>query len=65
MSMNYAENDRLFAGPLWLDTANATYEDSVDVIVSFTDPAIRGMSFFHCHRVNHEDKGMMAKSLFQ
>jgi FtsP/CotA-like multicopper oxidase with cupredoxin domain len=33
--------------------------------VSFTDPAIRGMSFFHCHRVNHEDKGMMAKSLFQ
>jgi FtsP/CotA-like multicopper oxidase with cupredoxin domain len=65
MSMNYAENDRLFAGPLWLDTANATYEDSVDVIVSFTDPAIRGMSFFHCHLVNHEDKGMMAKSLFQ
>jgi suppressor of ftsI len=63
--MAYAENDRLFAGPLWLDRVNATYEDSVDVIVGFTDPVVRGMSIFHCHLVNHEDKGMTAKSLFQ
>jgi len=26
---------------------------------------IRGMSLFHCHLLNHEDKGMMAKILFE
>jgi hypothetical protein len=23
----------------------------------FTDPVIKGMSVFHCHLLNHEDKG--------
>jgi FtsP/CotA-like multicopper oxidase with cupredoxin domain len=32
---------------------------SVDVIMDFTNPVIRGMSLFHCHLLNHEDKGMM------
>jgi hypothetical protein len=31
----------------------------------FTDPVIRGMSLFHRHLLNHEDKGMMAKILFE
>jgi len=26
---------------------------------------IRGMSVFHCHLLSHEDKGMMAKILFE
>jgi len=26
---------------------------------------IRGMSLFHCHLLNHEDKGMMAKIVFE
>jgi FtsP/CotA-like multicopper oxidase with cupredoxin domain len=26
---------------------------------------IKGMSVFHCHLLNHEDKGMMAKILFE
>jgi len=34
----------------------------VDVIMDFTDPVIKGMSVFHCHLLNHEDKGMMAKN---
>ena len=38
---------------------------SVDVILDFTDPLIKGMSVFHCHLLNHEDKGMMAKILFK
>ena len=38
---------------------------SVDVIMDFTDPVIRGMSVFHCHLLNREDKGMMAKILFE
>jgi FtsP/CotA-like multicopper oxidase with cupredoxin domain len=61
----YAENDQPIANPLWLDTVNVPYEGSVDVIMDFTDPVIRGMSVFHCHLLNHEDKGMMAKILFE
>jgi suppressor of ftsI len=61
----YAENDRPIANPVWLDTVNVPYGGSVDVIMDFTDPVIRGMSVFHCHLLNHEDKGMMAKILFQ
>jgi FtsP/CotA-like multicopper oxidase with cupredoxin domain len=63
--MAYAENDKLFAGPLWLDTVNVPYEDSVDVIMDFTESGFGGMPFFHCHLLNHEDQGMMARSLFQ
>jgi len=61
----YAENDKPIANPLWLDTVNVPYGGSVDVIMDFTDPVIRGMSVFHCHLLNHEDKGMMAKILFE
>ena len=61
----YAENDKPIAQPLWLDTVNVPTGGSVDVIMDFTDPVIRGMSVFHCHLLNHEDKGMMAKILFE
>jgi suppressor of ftsI len=61
----YAENDKPIADPLWLDTVNVPYAGSVDVIMDFTDPVIKGMSVFHCHLLNHEDKGMMAKILFE
>jgi suppressor of ftsI len=61
----YAEDDRPIAEPMWLDTVNVPYGGSVDVIMDFTDPVIRGMSVFHCHLLNHEDKGMMAKILFE
>src|SRR6267378_71981 len=61
----YAENDKPIADPLWLDTVNVAYGGSVDVIMDFTDPVIKGMSVFHCHLLNHEDKGMMAKILFE
>jgi suppressor of ftsI len=61
----YAENDKPIVNPLWMDTVNVSYRGSVDVIMDFTDPVIRGMSVFHCHLLNHEDKGMMAKILFE
>jgi suppressor of ftsI len=61
----YAENGKLIAEPVWLDTVNVPTGGSVDVIMDFTDPVIRGMSVFHCHLLNHEDKGMMAKILFE
>jgi suppressor of ftsI len=61
----FAENDKPVPNPVWLDTVNVPYGGSVDVIMDFTDPVIRGMSVFHCHLLNHEDKGMMAKILFE
>jgi suppressor of ftsI len=61
----YAENGVPVAHSEWLDTANVPYGGSVDVILDFTDAIIKGMSVFHCHLLNHENKGMMAKILFK
>jgi FtsP/CotA-like multicopper oxidase with cupredoxin domain len=61
----YAQNDAPLPNPAWLDTVNVPVAGSVDVILDFTDPVIKGMSVFHCHLLNHEDKGMMAKILFK
>jgi len=61
----YAENEVPLAHPAWLDTVNVPYGGSVDAIMDFTHPVINGMSVFHCHLLNHEDKGMMAKILFE
>jgi suppressor of ftsI len=44
---------------------NVPYGGSVDVIMDFTDPVIKNMSVFPCHLLNHEDKGVMAKVLFE
>lgn len=60
----YAENDAA-RDPLWLDTVNVPATGSVDLLMDFTDPVIRGVSLFHCHLLKHEDKGMMAKVLFK
>jgi suppressor of ftsI len=49
----------------WMDTVNVVPGGTVDLVMDFTDPLIRGMSLFHCHLLKHEDKGMMAKILFQ
>jgi suppressor of ftsI len=61
----YAQNGVPLADPAWLDTVNVPYAGSVDLILDLTDPVIKGMSVFHCHLLNHEDKGMMAKILFK
>jgi len=61
----YAQNGVLTAQPVWLDTVNVPVSGSVDVILDLTNPIIKGMSVFHCHLLNHEDKGMMAKILFK
>jgi suppressor of ftsI len=61
----YAVGNEKVKEPVWLDTVNVPYGSSVDLVMDFTDPIIRGMSVFHCHLLNHEDKGMMAKILFR
>jgi suppressor of ftsI len=61
----YAVDEKPVKDPIWVDTVNVSYDSSVDLVMDFTDPIIRGMSLFHCHLLNHEDKGMMAKILFR
>jgi FtsP/CotA-like multicopper oxidase with cupredoxin domain len=61
----YAKNEEHQREPEWLDTVNVPGKGSADLIMDFSDPIIRGMSLFHCHLLNHEDKGMMAKILFE
>jgi hypothetical protein len=39
--------------------------ETVDVLLDFTDHVINGLSVFHCHLLNHDDKGMTAKILFK
>src|SRR5438270_185005 len=61
----YATNGVRSTSADWLDTVDVPYGGSVDLVMDFTDPVIRGMSVFHCHLLSHEDKGMMAKILFE
>ena len=61
----YEANEKPEDHPEWLDTVNVPAEGSVDLVMDFTDPIIRGMSVFHCHLLKHEDKGMMAKIQFK
>ena len=63
--LTYAQNGTPLPTPAWLDTVNVPVAGTVDVILDLTDPVIKGMSVFHCHLLNHEDKGMMAKVLFK
>jgi FtsP/CotA-like multicopper oxidase with cupredoxin domain len=61
----YRVGEKQAKDPVWVDTVNVAYGSSVDLVMDFTDPIIRGMSLFHCHLLKHEDKGMMAKILFK
>lgn len=61
----YSENGKQQNPPEWLDTVDVPTRGSVDLVMDFSDPIIRGMSLFHCHLLQHEDKGMMAKILFK
>ena len=65
MTKTDAENDNRVADRPWLHTVNVPYAGFVDVIMDFTDPVNEGMFVFHCHLLNHQDNGMMAKILFQ
>jgi FtsP/CotA-like multicopper oxidase with cupredoxin domain len=61
----YSQNNERIPHPEWLDTVNVPVKGNVDLMMDFTDPIIRGVSLFHCHLLSHEDKGMMAKILFE
>jgi FtsP/CotA-like multicopper oxidase with cupredoxin domain len=43
------------------DTVNVPIHGEVKIRLAFTDPTILGRFMFHCHILEHEDKGMMAQ----
>lgn len=55
----------------WLDTADVppqrhlrdgrSVPGRILVVLDFRDPVIRGTFIYHCHILDHEDRGMMAK----
>jgi suppressor of ftsI len=57
--------------PIWTDTFVVPYQrktkagyyraGSITLIADFRNPMIRGTFLFHCHILDHEDQGMMAK----
>ena len=47
--LTYAINGVRSDTPEWLDTTDVPYNGTVDLIMDFTDPVIRGISVFHCH----------------
>jgi FtsP/CotA-like multicopper oxidase with cupredoxin domain len=48
--------------PPQIHNADGTTSPSVTtVLIDFRDPVIRGTFLFHCHIIDHEDAGMMAK----
>ena len=55
--------------PHWADSVivphrsvgKKTVPGSVVLLMDFRDPIIRGEFLFHCHILDHEDQGMMAK----
>ena len=58
------------AHPHWADTVVVPHRlskhknsksGSIVAIMDFRDPVIKGTFLFHCHFLDHEDKGMMAK----
>jgi suppressor of ftsI len=52
--------------PYWADSVVVPHEKdhvpgTVTLLMDFRDPVIRGTFMFHCHILDHEDSGMMAK----
>ena len=53
--------------PYWADSVVVPHlrgngsPGSIDALMNFRDPVIKGIFVFHCHILDHEDGGMMAK----
>ncbi len=56
-----SENGRLVPFDGLVDTINVPIHGEVKIRLAFTDPTIIGRFMFHCHILEHEDKGMMSQ----
>jgi suppressor of ftsI len=53
--------DTAIIPPVGVGVAGQTIPSTMKVLIDFRDPTIRGTFLFHCHILDHEDGGMMAK----
>lgn len=53
----YTRNGRTEAQPTWKDVVNVKSKETVQILVPFADFA--GITVFHCHILEHEERGMM------
>jgi suppressor of ftsI len=54
-----AQNEDSLRDTASISPATDERPGSIKVIIPFTDPVIVGRFVYHCHAVDHEDKGMM------
>lgn len=54
----YARDGRREQRAVWRDMVNVKAQETVQILVPFRD--YRGKTVYHCHIVEHEDRGMMA-----
>ena len=53
----YTRNGKTEAQPTWKDVVNVKSKETVQILVPFTD--FVGLTVFHCHILEHEERGMM------
>jgi FtsP/CotA-like multicopper oxidase with cupredoxin domain len=53
--------DTVIMPPEGVGVAGQIIPSTMKVLIDFRDPTIRGTFLFHCHILDHEDGGMMAK----
>lgn len=53
----YTRNGRTEAQPTWKDVVNVKSTETVQILVPFAD--FVGLTVFHCHVLEHEERGMM------
>jgi FtsP/CotA-like multicopper oxidase with cupredoxin domain len=53
--------DTAILTPMGVGVAGQLVPSITKVLIDFRDPTIRGTFLFHCHILDHEDGGMMAK----
>jgi suppressor of ftsI len=54
-----SQNERSLRDTFSVPPATDTEPSTLKVVIPFTDPVISGRFVYHCHAVDHEDKGMM------
>jgi suppressor of ftsI len=54
-----SQNERSLRDTFSVPPATDTEPSILKVVIPFTDPVITGRFVYHCHAVDHEDKGMM------
>jgi Multicopper oxidase len=54
-----SQNEQSLRDTFSIPPATDTEPSVLKVVIPFTDPVITGRFVYHCHAVDHEDKGMM------